>query len=169
MAKVHADSGVAARALEFICLTAARSGEAAAARWDEIDLDARLWTVPASRMKAGKEHRVPLSDAALAVLKAMRAIKQSSYVFPRVATDRPVRGADVWRLANGLAGISVHGLRPSFRDWASERTSFQREVCEMALAHTIPDAVEKAYRRGDLFDKRRKLMTAWAEFCGARS
>jgi hypothetical protein len=129
----------------------------------------RLWTVPASRMKAGKEHRVPLSDAALAVLKAMRAIKQSSYVFPRVATDRPVRGADVWRLANGLAGISVHGLRSSFRDWASERTSFQREVCEMALAHTIPDAVEKAYRRGDLFDKRRKLMTAWAEFCGARS
>jgi integrase len=165
MAKVRADTGVAARALEFICLTAARSGEVAGAVWDEIDLDARLWTVPASRMKAGKEHRVPLSDPALAVLRAMRAIKQPSYIFPRVATDKPVRGADVWRLANRLAGVSVHGLRSSFRDWASERTSFQREVCEMALAHTIPDAVEKAYRRGDLFEKRRKLMTAWAEFC----
>jgi integrase len=164
MAKVRADTGVTARALEFICLTAARSGEAAAAKWDEIDLDARLWTVPASRMKAGKEHRVPLSDPALAVLRAMRTIKQSPYVFPR-GNALPVRGATVWRLATRLGGVSVHGLRSSFRDWASERTSFQREVCEMALAHTIPDAVEKAYRRGDLFDKRRKLMDAWGEFC----
>jgi integrase len=165
MAKVRADTGVEARALEFICLTAARSGEAVGARWDEIDLANRVWVVPAARMKMCKEHRVPLSDAALAVLKAMKAIRRSPYVFPR-ASAQPVRGATVWRHANRLAGTSVHGLRASFRDWASERTSFQREVCEMALAHAIPDAVEKAYRRGDLFEKRRKLMAAWAEFCG---
>jgi integrase len=166
MTKARADTGVTARALEFICLTAARSGEAVAARWDEIDLDARLWTVPASRMKAGKEHRVPLSEPSLVVLRAMKAIKQSAYVFPR-ENALPVRGATVWRLATRLGGVSVHGLRSSFRDWASERTSFQREVCEMALAHAIPDAVEKAYRRGDLFEKRRKLMEAWGEFCSA--
>ena len=115
-------------------------------------------------MKVGKEHRVPLSDAVLAVLKAMKAIRRSPYVFPG-ASAQPVRGGTVWRHANRLAGISVHGLRASFRDWASERTSFQREVCEMALAHAIPDAVEKAYRRGDLFEKRRKLMEAWAAYC----
>jgi integrase len=165
MAKVRADASITARALEFIVLTAARSGEAVEARWDEIDLDARLWIVPASRMKAGREHRVPLSDAPLAVLEAMRTIKQSAYVFPGANAGQPVRGGTVWWLANQLAGVSVHGLRSSFRDWASERTNFQREVCEMALAHAISSAVEKAYRRGDLFEKRRKLMDAWAEFC----
>jgi integrase len=164
MAKVRADASITARALEFIVLTAARSGEAVDARWDEID--ARLWTVPASRMKAGREHRVPLSEPALAVLEAMRSIQQSAYVFPGANAGQPVRGGTVWWLANQLAGVSVHGLRSSFRDWASERTNFQREVCEMALAHAIPSAVEKAYRRGDLFEKRRKLMDAWAEFCG---
>jgi integrase len=165
MAKVRADASITARALEFIVLTAARSGEAVGATWDEIDLDARLWTVPASRMKAGKEHRVPLSDAALALLEAMRSIQQSAYVFPGAKAGQPVKGGTVWWLVDQIAGVSVHGLRSSFRDWASERTGFQREVCEMALAHAIPSAVEKAYRRGDLFDKRRKLMDAWAEFC----
>jgi integrase len=165
MFKLRGNTGIAARALEFICLTAARSGEAVGVRWAEIDLDARLWTVPASRMKAGKEHRVPISAAAMAVLDQMQRIRTSDHVF-RVATDKPVRGADVWRLANRLAGISVHGLRSSFRDWAAERTSFPRELAEMALAHSVGSAVEQAYRRGDLFEKRRKLMDAWAEFCG---
>jgi integrase len=166
MAKVRSAASITARALEFIVLTAARSGEAVGATWDEIDFEAKVWLVPASRMKAGREHRVPLADAAIAVLEAMRAIRLSPYVFPGASAGQPVRGGTVWWLANQLAGVSVHGLRSSFRDWAAERTGFQREVCEMALAHAIPDAVEKAYRRGDLFDKRRKLMDAWAEFCG---
>ena len=165
MARVRSETSVTARALEFIALTAARCGEAVNAAWDEVDLGKREWTVPASRMKAGKEHRVPLSDPALAVLEQMRRIRTSHYVFPGAKAGQPVRGGIVWWLSKQLAGVSVHGLRSSFRDWASERTSFQREVCEMALAHTIPDAVEKAYRRGDLFEKRRKLMDAWAEFC----
>ena len=114
-------------------------------------------------MKAGKEHREPLSEPALAVLRAMRTTKQSPYVFPR-ENALPVRGATVWRLAKRLGGIGVHGFRSSFRDWAAERTP-STEAAEMALAHAIPDAVEKAYRRGDLFEKRRKLMDAWAAYC----
>jgi integrase len=165
ISKLRSDASITARALEFIALTAARSGEAVGATWDEIDFDKKEWTVPASRMKADREHRVPLSSAALAVLKQMKAIRQSPYVFPGAKAGQPVKGGTVWWLANQIAGVSVHGLRSSFRDWASERTSFQREVCEMALAHAIPSAVEKAYRRGDLFEKRRKLMDAWAEFC----
>jgi integrase len=165
MTRVRSDTSITARALEFIVLTAARSGEAVGATWDEIDFEAKVWLVPASRMKAGRDHRVPLADAAIAVLEAMRAIRQSPYVFPGASAGQPVRGGTVWWLANRLAGVSVHGLRSSFRDWASERTNFQREVCEMALAHAILDAVEKAYRRGDLFDKRRKLMDAWAAYC----
>jgi integrase len=164
MAKVRSDASITARALEFIVLTAARSGEAVGATWDEIDIDAKVWLVPASRMKAGREHKVPLADAAIAVLEAMRAIRQSPYVFPGANAGQPVRGGTVWWLANQLAGVSVHGLRSSFRDWASERTNFQREVCEMALAHAIPDAVERAYRRGDLFQKRAALMQAWADY-----
>jgi integrase len=165
MTKVRSDTSITARALEFIVLTAARSGEAVGATWDEIDFEAKVWLVPASRMKADREHRVPLADAAIAVLKAMRAIRQSPYVFPGASPGQPVRGGTVWWLVNQFAGVSVHGLRSSFRDWASERTNFQREVCEQALAHAIPSAVEAAYRRGDLFEKRRKLMAAWAEFC----
>ena len=166
LTRVRQDGSVAARALEFITLSAARSGEALGATWDEIDLDARVWTVPGARMKAGKEHKIPLSDAAMAALRAMRSVRTSDYVFPGQRTGRPLRSGTVWKLAQSVAGVSVHGLRSSFRDWAAERTNFQREVCEMALAHAIPNAVEAAYRRGDLFDKRRKLMDAWAEFCG---
>jgi integrase len=169
MTKVRSDTSITARALEFIALTAARSGEAVGATWDEIDLANRVWIVPASRMKAGREHRVPLSDAAIAVLEAMRAIRQSPYVFPGANAGKPVRGGTVWWLANQLAGVSVHGLRSSFRDWSSEQTDFPREVAEMALAHAIPSAVEAAYRRGDLIQKRRKLMDAWAAFCAKPS
>ena len=170
VAKLRKDSSVGARCLEFITLTAARLGEAINAEWDEIDLANRVWVVPASRMKADREHRVPLSGAALAVLKAVQAIRQSDYVFPGRRQGRPVGENTPVRLAKQAAGsnITVHGLRSTFRDWASERTSFSREVAEMALAHAIPNAVEAAYRRGDLFEKRRKLMEAWAEFCGGR-
>jgi len=110
---------------------------------------------------------VPLSDPALALLKAMQVIRHSDYVFPGNRRGRPVGVVTPVRLAKQAAGadITVHGLRSTFRDWAAERTNFPREVAEMALAHTIPSAVEKAYRRGDLFDKRRKLMEAWAKFC----
>src|SRR5262249_6050798 len=166
VAKLRKDFSVGARCLEFILLTAARLGEAINAEWDEIDLANHVWIIPASRMKADREHRVPLSGGALAVLRAMQAIRQSDYVFPGARPGRPV-GAPA-RLAKQIAynDITTHGFRSTFRDWAAERTSFPREVAEMALAHTIPSAVEAAYRRGDLFEKRRKLMEAWAEFCG---
>jgi integrase len=170
MAKLAKDTSVAAGCLRFITLTAARLGEAINAEWSEIDFGARVWIVPASRMKADREHRVPLSTPALAVLKAMREIRASDCVFPG-RPGRPISGNTVWRLCKEAAGsnITVHGLRSTFRDWCSEHTSFPREVAEMALAHAIPNAVEAAYRRGDLFEKRRKLMDAWAEFCAKPS
>jgi integrase len=168
MARLRPRNDAAARCLEFIALTAARMGEALNAEWREIDLDNRTWTVPARRTKANREHKVPLSDAAVAVLEAMRAIQLSEYVFPGVREGRPVSKNLVLRRMKETAGadVTVHGLRSTFRDWASERTNFPREVAEMALAHTIPSAVEAAYRRGDLFEKRRKLMEAWAAYCG---
>jgi integrase len=167
MAKVREDTRIGARCLEFIALTVARVGEANLAEWDEIDFTQRVWTVPGKRMKAGKEHRVPLSKAALAVLEEMRAIRTSDYIFSGKRTGRPVGANTVLRIAKETAGfeITTHGLRSTFRDWAAERTNFPREVAEIALAHAIPNAVEAAYRRGDLFDKRRKLMDAWAAYC----
>jgi integrase len=168
MAKLRKDDSIGARCLEFIALTAARLAEANFATWDEIDLGARAWTIPGSRMKAGKEHKVPLSDAAVAVLKKMHAIRCSGFVFPGRRTGRPVGDNAMGRTGkevSGDAAFTTHGLRSTFRDWASEETNFPTEVAEMALAHAIPSAVESAYRRGDLFEKRRKLMEAWAEFC----
>jgi len=168
MAKVRKDSRIGARCLEFIALTVARVGEANLAEWNEIDFAERVWTVPAKRMKAGKEHRVPLSKAALAVVEDMRAIRVSDYIFPGKRTGRPVGANTALRIAKETADIDIttHGLRSTFRDWAAERTSFPNEVVEMALAHAVPSAVEKAYRRGDLFEKRRRLMEAWADYCG---
>ena len=167
MAKLREDSGVAAACLQFITLTAARLDEARSATWDEIDLPNRIWIVPARRMKADKEHRVPLSASAVTVLEQMQEIRQNDYVFPGRLEGRPIGDNTIWRLAKEAAGsdITIHGLRSSFRDWAAERTSFPREVAELALAHSIPNAVEAAYRRGDLFEKRRKLMDAWAAYC----
>jgi integrase len=167
MAKLREDSGVAAACLQFITLTAARLDEARSATWDEIDLPNRIWIVPARRMKADKEHRVPLSAGAVTVLEQMQEIRQNDYVFPGRLEGRPIGDNTIWRLAKEAAGsdITIHGLRSSFRDWAAERTSFPREVAELALAHSIPNAVEAAYRRGDLFEKRRKLMDAWAAYC----
>ena len=172
MAKLRQQTSVPARCLELIILTGVRLDEAREATWDEVDLDNRIWTIPRERMKKGdREHKVPLSAAALAVLREMHAIRHSDYVFPGAYAGKPIGRNMPLRLLNSLTGngATVHGFRSSFRDWAAERTSFAREVAEMALAHAIPSAVEAAYRRGDLFEKRRRLMDAWAEFCGKPS
>jgi integrase len=168
VAKLRQEAGVPARCLELIILTGVRLDEAREATWDEVDLDNRVWTIPAARMKKGnKDHRVPLSAAAIAVLKDMLAIRQSDYIFSGAYPGKAIGKNMPLRLLNQLTGngATVHGFRSSFRDWAAERTSFAREVAEMALAHAIPNAVEAAYRRGDLFEKRRRLMDAWADYC----
>jgi len=166
MAKLRQNTSIGARCLEFTVLTAARSDEALSATWDEIDFENRLWTVPALRMKGDREHRVPLSGPVIAVLKAMQTIQHSPYIFPG-ARRGPMAKNIMLKLAKqiGASDLTVHGFRSTFRDWAAERTAFPREVAEMALAHAIPNAVEAAYRRGDLFEKRRRLMDAWADFC----
>ena len=159
--------GLAARAFEFTVLTAARSGEVLGARWKEFDLDAALWTVPATRIKAGKEHRVPLSQRALKILKNMQGLS-SEFVFPGDIPGRPLGEKALWKVLHRMKldeTITVHGFRSTFRDWAAERTNYPNHVVEMALAHAIGDKTEAAYRRGDLFDKRRRLMDEWARYC----
>ena len=158
--------GVAARALEFLILTAVRTGEVLGARWAEVDFGERTWTIPAGRMKAGKQHRVPLSSAALSVLSSMRGLSDE-FIFPGTRNDRSLSNMAMLVLLRrmGRADLTVHGFRSTFRDWAAERTNFAREVAEMALAHTIRDKVEAAYRRGDLLEKRHALMEAWAIYC----
>jgi integrase len=159
----------AASALRFVILTAARAGEAMGAKWDEIDFEARLWTVPASRMKAGKQHQVPLCDAAMAELEKMRAIRISDYIFPNGRGGRLSHTA-FWKLLRSMnVAATTHGFRSSFRDWAGEETPFAREVCEAALAHAIENRVEAAYRRGTALEKRRALMKAWGEFLSGRA
>ena len=167
MAELRQQEGVAPRALEFAILTACRTGEVIGARWDEFNLAERVWSIPAERMKSGKGHRVPLSDAAIAILEEMRAIRHSDYVFPGARAGRPISTASMLMVLHrlGRGEYTVHGFRSSFRDWAAERTGFPAEVAEMALAHTVADAVERAYRRGDLFQKRRQLMDAWSRYC----
>jgi integrase len=171
MAALREQAGVAARALEFTILTAARSGETRFARWSEFDLLDKTWTVPAERMKGGRLHRQPLCSRTLVILKGMQADRRAGdgFVFPRNETgqplpDPPFRGL-LQRMGRGRGDLTVHGFRSSFRDWAAERTNFPSEVAEMALAHVVGSKVEAAYRRGDLFDKRRRLMEAWAEYC----
>lgn len=164
MASLRTRPGTAARALEFLVLTAARSGEVRGARWSEIEGD--VWSVPADRMKAGKEHRVPLSKAAQKLLAALPRSANSDLVFPS-ADDRPLSDMALTAVLRRMEVDAVpHGFRSTFRDWASERTNYPRDVAEMALAHTIGDKVEAAYRRGDLFAKRTKMMTDWAAFVG---
>ena len=169
MVELQGQEGVAARALEFAILTAARTGEVIGARWDEINLAERLWTVPGERMKAGKEHRVPLSDRALAIVNAMAEIRSGDFVFPGGKEGRPLSNMSLLMTMRrmGRSDFTAHGFRSSFRDWAAERTNFPSEVAEMALAHVVADKVEAAYRRGDLFQKRRQLADAWAKFCAA--
>ena len=162
MAELREQKGLAARALEFAILTAARTGEVLGATWAEIDLEAHTWTVPAERMKAGREHKVPLSAPALAILKAIPKTGSDDRVFrlSNMALLMTLR-----RMERGE--LTTHGFRSTFRDWAAERTGFPAEVAEMALAHVVGDKVEAAYRRGDLFEKRRQLAEAWAKFCDA--
>jgi integrase len=163
---LRARAGAAARALELLILTASRTGEVLSARWDEIDAAAALWTIPAERMKARKPHRVPLSGPALAILAALP--RTSEFVFPAERrAGKPMHDEALSETLERMKiGATVHGFRSTFRDWAAERTDFANHVVEQALAHTIGNAVEAAYRRTDLFDKRRELMTAWAAYCG---
>lgn len=166
LAKLRGLEAFSARALEFAILTAARSGEVLGARWDEIDETTRTWTVPASRMKAGKEHRVPLSAPATAILDHMRPLRSGDFVFAGARPRKPLSNMAMDMMLRRLkVDVTVHGFRSSFRDWAAERSSFPSEVVEMALAHAVGNKVEAAYRRGDLFEKRRKLMEAWAGYC----
>jgi integrase len=159
---------VAARALEFAILTAARTSEVLGAKWSEIDSDARLWVIPAERMKAGREHRVPLADRALEIIKNMMASKQNDYVFygDRRATLSNMSLLMLLRRM-GREDITTHGFRSTFRDWVAEQTDCPSAVAEMALAHSIGNAVEAAYRRGDMLDKRRPLMARWEKYCAA--
>lgn len=164
--RVREADAVTKLAFEFLILTAARTGEAINASWTEIDLEARTWTVPKERMKAGVEHVVPLSDRCMAILGELRKLDPDNpLLFPSRAGDKPISNmAFLMLLRRMKLDITAHGFRSTFRDWAAERTSFPSEVVEMALAHTVSNKVEAAYRRGNLLEKRRELMQAWAAF-----
>jgi integrase len=159
LAELRNRDSVTAQALEFLILTTARSGEVLGATWHEIDLAAKTWTIPAKRMKAGKAHKVPLCDRAVAILSAFP--RGDGLVFPLIDSGNTMRKL----LREMRPDVTVHGFRSSFRDWAAERTNYPNIVVEAALAHAIPDKVEAAYRRGDLFEKRRRLMADWAAWC----
>jgi len=181
---LRGQEGIAALALEFTILTAARTGETIGAQWDEISEREKLWIIPAERMKAERDHRVPLSRRALAIIAEMKKVRDGEFLFPggksgkpltnmamlalldRINERRAATGQPRWTdPKNGNKDVVPHGFRSSFRDWAAERTSFPNEMVEMALAHAVGDKVEAAYRRGDLFEKRRRLMDEWARYC----
>lgn len=166
MVKLRKVDGYGARALEWTVLTAARTGETLAAEWSEIDRDAKLWTVPAGRMKAGLEHVVPLSDAALSVLDWLGEHRINDWLFPGQSPKKPISNMTMTAVLKrmDLAGFTTHGFRSSFRDWAGDRSPFPREVVEQALAHRVGDATELAYRRGTALEKRRELMQAWSDY-----
>jgi integrase len=160
MAELRQREGTAARALELTILTAARTGEVIGAAWSEIDFEARLWVIPGARMKAGREHRVPLSEPALSILRPMYETRTDDRLFP---VSNMAMAMLLRRMGRG--DLTVHGFRSAFSDWCAEQTAFASEVREMALAHTVSDKVEAAYRRGDLFQKRRELADEWARYC----
>jgi len=174
MTALRAQEGIAARALEFAILTAMRTGEVIGATWGEINLADKIWIIPGDRMKAGREHRVPLSAGAVAILEAMLKIAENgdpgTHVFPGRKRGKPLSNMAMLVLLRrmGRGDLTAHGFRSTFRDWVSEHTNVPREVAEMALAHTIGDKVEAAYRRGDLFERRRALMDQWASVCTSR-
>jgi integrase len=161
---------MAARGLEFLILTAARSGEVLGAKLDEINVDSAVWTVPAVRMKAGKVHRVPLSDRALQLAKDLKTNATSDYLFPGEIENRPLSVMAFTMLMRRMdvGHFTPHGFRSSFRDWAGDETNFPREIAESALAHRIGDETERAYRRADALAKRKKMMVAWERFCLSR-
>jgi integrase len=168
MQRLRERSGLSTRCLEFLILTAARSNEARAARWDEINLDHAVWTIPAQRMKTGREHRVPLSEPAMTVLREMAQLGGEGFVFPGLKTAAALSDRALAKAVHvaGGNGATVHGFRSTFRDWCAETTNYPRELAEAALAHVLKDKTEAAYQRGDLLEKRRRLMTDWAAFCG---
>nr|WP_292931721.1 site-specific integrase [Novosphingobium sp. PASSN1] len=159
--------GISPKAFEFLILTAARSGEVLGAKWDEIDLAAKVWTIPAERMKAGREHRVPLSARAITIIMEMQAGRQCDYVFPDPSGKKGMSNGALLAVIKGMAGYTAyvpHGFRSTFRDWAAETTNFANETLELALAHTIRDKAEAAYRRQDQLEKRVALMEQWAGY-----
>ncbi len=168
MADLRSRPSMSARALEFTVLCATRTNETLGAKWGEIDLKGKIWSIPASRMKTGKPHRVPLPDRAIEVLKALP--REGEFVFPGAKEGQPLSNMAMLELVRGALGNgnTVHGFRSSFRDWAAEQTAYPNHVVEMALAHIVGDKVEAAYRRGDLFDKRRRLMSEWARNCASK-
>lgn len=170
MGELRQREATAALALEFCILTAARSGEVLGCKWTEVDLEKKVWTVPAERMKAGREHRVPLSSRALALLRELGKRPAGPYVFPGQARNKPLSNMAMDMMLRRMKrdAVTVHGFRSSFRDWAGNVSSFPREIMETALAHVIGDKAEQAYRRSDALEKRRKLMEAWAQFCEPR-
>jgi len=167
MKKLAAVDGIGARALEFTILTACRSGEARGATWDEIDLDGKVWAIPAGRMKGGKAHRVPLSDAAIAVLTDMSAKRLNDIVFPGIRDKKPLSDMSLAKALKSAGGgdFTVHGFRSTFRDWATEVAQAPREIAEAALSHAVGDAVERSYARSDALERRRALMADWAGYC----
>jgi integrase len=166
LVELRARESITPRALEFTILTAARSGEVLKATWAEIDFDKKLWIVPAARMKAGQEHRVPLSERALAILRGMEKLRVNEFVFPGIRDGRPLSDNMLILVLQRMGHqLTVHGFRSTFRDWCGDCTHFAREVAEGALAHTIGDQTERAYRRGTALEKRRELMDAWANYC----
>lgn len=170
MADLRDRPAIAARALEFTILTASRSGEVFGAQWGEIDRAKKAWIIPADRMKGAREHRIPLGSRAMQIVEAMSRLDTDGHVFPGPKPGKPLSSMAMAMLLKRMKiSVTVHGFRSSFRDWASEVTGFSHEVCEMALAHTVSNKAEAAYRRGDLFDKRRKLMDAWDGYCARDS
>jgi integrase len=169
MARLRERDAIAALALEFTILTAARTGEALGAQWREVDFEAKVWTVPAPRMKAGREHRVLLSGQAMEILKKLAGAKTGEFIFPGQRLERPLSSMALAMVLRRLKmeGVTTHGFRSAFRDWCGEETSFPREIAEAALAHVTKDKTEAAYRRGDALQKRRALMEAWASYCEA--
>lgn len=167
LAQLRTKEGVASLALEFLILTATRTGETINAKWDEIDLENGVWVIPAERMKSGRMHRVPLSDAAQAILRKIPHLANSEYVFFGRQSGTPLSNMTLLQLLRrmGRDDLTTHGFRSTFRDWAAECTSHPREIAEAALAHTLKDKTEAAYQRGDMFEKRAKLMADWAEYC----
>jgi integrase len=169
MAELRGREGIPARALEFTVLTCARTSETTGAVWPEIDLRNKVWTIPAQRMKGGKEHKVPLSDRALAILNALPRERNNAFVFigghKGGLTHTAMNKCLQERM--GRPDVTTHGFRSTFMDWAHDRTAFPKVVIDMALAHAVGDKVEAAYRRGDLFDKRRRLMSEWARYAAS--
>jgi integrase len=169
--KLRGRDATAALALEFTILTAARTGEVIGATWNEVDLDKAVWTIPAKRMKAGKEHRIPVSQRALAILKEARPLNKrdraDAPIFPNAKGGKLSSMAMSMLLRRMKVDVTVHGFRSAFRDWSAECTGYAHEICEMALAHVIGNKAEAAYRRGDLFEKRRRLMADWATYCSS--